>query len=219
MTLVLAQAAGVFEFRDGAGALTSISNRLKGIPRKRLGPPEALRKRNSTTTTKPSNETSEEWDDDKLPAPLSKPRPRRPSRLRSPIYDDFRPPFAASMSHNAWLDRHQGTDHVTGSRTADMRSALVDYFREQGQINRPRLDPVLDPPAARRGLGEGNWPCAAPGAAVAARAFGLPTLRAMASALRASPASRSTTQSPPMVHTRARRRRRGRNGDRDAGED
>jgi len=34
----------------------------------------------------------------------------------------------------AWLDRHQGTDHITGSRTADMRSALVDYFREQGQI-------------------------------------------------------------------------------------
>ena len=34
----------------------------------------------------------------------------------------------------AWLDRYQGTDHVTGSRTADMRSALVDYFREQGQI-------------------------------------------------------------------------------------
>ena len=34
----------------------------------------------------------------------------------------------------AWLERYQGTDHVTGSRTADMRSALVDYFREQGQI-------------------------------------------------------------------------------------
>jgi adenine-specific DNA-methyltransferase len=34
----------------------------------------------------------------------------------------------------AWLDRHGGTDRVTGSRTADMRSALVDYFREQGQI-------------------------------------------------------------------------------------
>lgn len=33
-----------------------------------------------------------------------------------------------------WLDRHAGTDKVTGSRTADMRSALVDYFREQGQI-------------------------------------------------------------------------------------
>jgi superfamily II DNA/RNA helicase len=34
----------------------------------------------------------------------------------------------------AWLERHQGTDQVTGSRSADMRSALVDYFREQGRI-------------------------------------------------------------------------------------
>jgi adenine-specific DNA-methyltransferase len=32
------------------------------------------------------------------------------------------------------LERHQGTDRVTDSRTADMRSALVDYFREQGRI-------------------------------------------------------------------------------------
>ena len=36
--------------------------------------------------------------------------------------------------YSAWFERHQGTDRVTGSRTADMRSALVDYFREQGQI-------------------------------------------------------------------------------------
>jgi adenine-specific DNA-methyltransferase len=34
----------------------------------------------------------------------------------------------------AWLERHQGTDRVTGSRTADMRSALVDYFRDEGRI-------------------------------------------------------------------------------------
>lgn len=34
----------------------------------------------------------------------------------------------------AWLEQHQGTDRVSGSRTADMRSALVDYFREQGRI-------------------------------------------------------------------------------------
>jgi hypothetical protein len=34
----------------------------------------------------------------------------------------------------AWLQRHQGTDRVSGSRTADMRSALVDYFREEGRI-------------------------------------------------------------------------------------
>lgn len=33
-----------------------------------------------------------------------------------------------------WLKRHQGSDRVTGSKTADMRSALVDYFRESGQI-------------------------------------------------------------------------------------
>lgn len=33
-----------------------------------------------------------------------------------------------------WFRRHQGTDRVTGSRSADMRSALVEYFREQGQI-------------------------------------------------------------------------------------
>ncbi len=33
-----------------------------------------------------------------------------------------------------WLERHQGSDRVTGSRTVDMRSALVDYFREQGRI-------------------------------------------------------------------------------------
>ncbi len=34
----------------------------------------------------------------------------------------------------AWLEKHRGTDKVTGSRTADMRSALVDYFRDEGRI-------------------------------------------------------------------------------------
>jgi hypothetical protein len=34
----------------------------------------------------------------------------------------------------AWLQEHEGTDRATGSRTADMRSALVDYFRERGRI-------------------------------------------------------------------------------------
>ncbi|MDZ4722169.1 MAG: SNF2-related protein [Roseiflexaceae bacterium] len=36
--------------------------------------------------------------------------------------------------YNQWVEQHKGTDHVTGSRTADMRSALVDYFRGQGRI-------------------------------------------------------------------------------------
>ena len=33
-----------------------------------------------------------------------------------------------------WLERHIGTDRISGSKTADMRSALVDYFREEGRI-------------------------------------------------------------------------------------
>ena len=34
----------------------------------------------------------------------------------------------------AWLDKHAGTDRVTGSKSADMRSALVDYFHDEGRI-------------------------------------------------------------------------------------
>jgi adenine-specific DNA-methyltransferase len=34
----------------------------------------------------------------------------------------------------AWLDKHAGTDRVSGSKSADMRSALVDYFRDEGRI-------------------------------------------------------------------------------------
>jgi adenine-specific DNA-methyltransferase len=36
--------------------------------------------------------------------------------------------------YQEWLARHVGSDRVTGSKTADMRSALVDYFRERGKI-------------------------------------------------------------------------------------
>ena len=36
--------------------------------------------------------------------------------------------------YNDWLKEHQGTDKITGSRTADMRAALVDYFRTKAQI-------------------------------------------------------------------------------------
>ncbi|OCC22364.1 DEAD/DEAH box helicase [Croceicoccus estronivorus] len=36
--------------------------------------------------------------------------------------------------YSAWVERHEGTDRVTGSRTADMRAALVDYFRETASI-------------------------------------------------------------------------------------
>lgn len=36
--------------------------------------------------------------------------------------------------YTEWVSRYAGTDRISGSRTADMRSALVDYFREEGQI-------------------------------------------------------------------------------------
>ena len=36
--------------------------------------------------------------------------------------------------YKAWIQRHQRTDRVTGSPTADMRAALVDYFREEATI-------------------------------------------------------------------------------------
>ncbi|GAK52428.1 SNF2-related protein [Candidatus Moduliflexus flocculans] len=36
--------------------------------------------------------------------------------------------------YKEWAERHSGTDRVSGSRAADMRSALVDEFRERGQI-------------------------------------------------------------------------------------
>ncbi len=40
----------------------------------------------------------------------------------------------SKLIYAEWLDNHAGTDRVTGSKSADMRSALVDYFREQGRI-------------------------------------------------------------------------------------
>ncbi|NRT58029.1 SNF2-related protein [Sphaerotilus uruguayifluvii] len=33
-----------------------------------------------------------------------------------------------------WLKRHQGTDRITGSRTADTRAALVEHFKERGTV-------------------------------------------------------------------------------------
>lgn len=33
-----------------------------------------------------------------------------------------------------WCIKHQNTDRITGSKTADLRSALVDYFCNEGQI-------------------------------------------------------------------------------------
>jgi superfamily II DNA or RNA helicase len=36
--------------------------------------------------------------------------------------------------YRTWVTRHAGTDHVTGSPTADMRAALVEFFRDEAVI-------------------------------------------------------------------------------------
>lgn len=40
----------------------------------------------------------------------------------------------AQQIHAAWLQRHAGTDRITGSRTADTRAALVEHFRDSAKI-------------------------------------------------------------------------------------
>jgi len=40
----------------------------------------------------------------------------------------------ARQIYQNWLLEHQGSDRITGSRTADTRAALVDYFRNDGRI-------------------------------------------------------------------------------------
>ncbi|MDR3146811.1 MAG: DEAD/DEAH box helicase family protein, partial [Treponema sp.] len=40
----------------------------------------------------------------------------------------------SKIIYEAWVVKHDGTDRITGSKSADMRSALVDYFRDEGMI-------------------------------------------------------------------------------------
>ena len=40
----------------------------------------------------------------------------------------------AQAIYKDWLKRHQGTDRITGSKTADTRAALVEHFKERGTV-------------------------------------------------------------------------------------
>jgi ERCC4-related helicase len=40
----------------------------------------------------------------------------------------------STQIYQEWVKAHQGTDKITGSRTADKRAALVDYFRDSATI-------------------------------------------------------------------------------------
>jgi ERCC4-related helicase len=40
----------------------------------------------------------------------------------------------AQKIYRDWLKRHEGTDRITGSKTADTRAALVEHFKERGTV-------------------------------------------------------------------------------------
>jgi ERCC4-related helicase len=40
----------------------------------------------------------------------------------------------AQAVYKDWLKRHEGTDRITGSKTADTRAALVEHFKERGTV-------------------------------------------------------------------------------------
>ncbi|MDP4162386.1 MAG: SNF2-related protein [Bacillota bacterium] len=40
----------------------------------------------------------------------------------------------SNQIYQSWLKTHKGTDRITGSKTADKRAALVDYFRDTATI-------------------------------------------------------------------------------------
>ncbi len=40
----------------------------------------------------------------------------------------------AQAVYQDWLKRHEGTDRITGSKTADTRAALVEHFKERGTV-------------------------------------------------------------------------------------
>lgn len=40
----------------------------------------------------------------------------------------------AQAIYKDWIKRHEGTDRITGSKTADTRAALVEHFKERGTV-------------------------------------------------------------------------------------
>ena len=40
----------------------------------------------------------------------------------------------SSATYKKWIERHKGTDQITGSRTADMKAAIVEEFRQRATI-------------------------------------------------------------------------------------
>lgn len=50
------------------------------------------------------------------------------------IFNGVNNDAASKAIYQKWLDKHAGTDRITGSPSADLRAALVDYFRDEASI-------------------------------------------------------------------------------------
>lgn len=50
------------------------------------------------------------------------------------LYNGSNTHAKSKQIYSAWVERYKNTDRITGSRTADMRAALVDYFRNEATI-------------------------------------------------------------------------------------
>ena len=50
------------------------------------------------------------------------------------LFDGSNTDEKSRQIYRAWLEKNKGTDKVTGSKTADLRSAIVEYFRDEAEI-------------------------------------------------------------------------------------
>lgn len=55
-------------------------------------------------------------------------------RGRSMVFNGTNTDPRSREIYRAWLDRNKGTDRISGSSSADMRAALVEYFRDTATI-------------------------------------------------------------------------------------
>ena len=65
--------------------------------------------------------------------PASRPRADRVRRQGHALQRDQQRSRSKAI-YQRWLAKHAGTDRITGSPTADMRAALVEYFRDEASI-------------------------------------------------------------------------------------
>ena len=53
---------------------------------------------------------------------------------KSSLFNGLNNDPISKQIYKGWLAKYKDSDRITGSKTSDMRSALVDYFKESAQI-------------------------------------------------------------------------------------